>query len=240
MNSFDTKQQAWKQRSVSPYTIPSHNIPSPTLCSLASDMWRSRQHFCRPINAKYSGEYAEVEVEVPWSTRNHGKPDRLMSHHHDDVIKWKYFPRYWPFVRGIHRSPVNSPHKGQWRGALFISLICAWINGWVNTSQAGDLRRIRAHYDVIVMMWPAYGVYKKINMAKQQSCLTFTRAVLPQKTALIWDRRTPLAVTQFYSQKTWRVHCVKSIGVWHYHDLCTVFIIMQRAIIDCITYIIHI
>ena len=37
---------------------------------------------------------------------------------HDDVIKWKYFPRYWPFVWGIHRSPVNSPHRGQWRGAL--------------------------------------------------------------------------------------------------------------------------
>ena len=36
---------------------------------------------------------------------------------HDDVIKWKHFPRYWPFVRGIHRSPVNSPHKGQWRRA---------------------------------------------------------------------------------------------------------------------------
>ena len=32
---------------------------------------------------------------------------------HDDVIKWKHFPRHWPFVRGIHRSPVNSPHKGQ-------------------------------------------------------------------------------------------------------------------------------
>ena len=32
---------------------------------------------------------------------------------HDDVIKWKHFPRYWPFVRGIHRWPVNSPHKGQ-------------------------------------------------------------------------------------------------------------------------------
>ena len=37
---------------------------------------------------------------------------------HDDVIKWKHFSRYWPFVRGIHRLPVNSPHKGQWRGAL--------------------------------------------------------------------------------------------------------------------------
>ena len=32
---------------------------------------------------------------------------------HDDVTKWKHFPRYWPFVRGIHRFPVNSPHKGQ-------------------------------------------------------------------------------------------------------------------------------
>ena len=40
---------------------------------------------------------------------------------HDNVIKWKYFPRYWPFVRGIHRYPVNSPHKGQWRGTLMFS-----------------------------------------------------------------------------------------------------------------------
>ena len=31
---------------------------------------------------------------------------------HDDVIKWKNFPRFWTFVRGIHRSPVNSPQKG--------------------------------------------------------------------------------------------------------------------------------
>ena len=37
---------------------------------------------------------------------------------HHDVIKWKHFPRYWPFVRGIHRSPVDCPHKGQWRRAL--------------------------------------------------------------------------------------------------------------------------
>ena len=69
---------------------------------------------------------------------------------HDDVIKWKHFPRYWPFVRGIHRSPVNSPHKGQWRGALMFSLICARINDWVNNREAGDLRRRRAHYDATV------------------------------------------------------------------------------------------
>ena len=77
----------------------------------------------------------------------------LLYFPHDDVIKWKYFPRYWPFVRGIHRSPVNSPHKGQWRGALMFSLVYVWINGWVNNRGAGDLRRYRAHYDVIVMIF---------------------------------------------------------------------------------------
>ena len=71
--------------------------------------------------------------------------------HHDDVIKWKHFPRYWPFVRGIHRSPLKSPHKGQWRGALMFTLICTWINALVHNREAGDLRRHRPHYDVIVM-----------------------------------------------------------------------------------------
>ena len=75
----------------------------------------------------------------------------LRQNIHDDVIKWKHFPRNWPFVRGIHRSPVNSPHKGQWLGALMFSLICVWINGWVNNREAGDLRRHRGHYDVSVM-----------------------------------------------------------------------------------------
>ena len=46
-----------------------------------------------------------------------------------DVIKWKHFSSYWPFVRRIHQSPVNSPHKGQWHGALMFSFICTWING---------------------------------------------------------------------------------------------------------------
>ena len=51
-----------------------------------------------------------------------------------------------------HRSPVNSPHKGQWRGALMFSLICVWIKGWVNNREACDLRRHRAHCHVIVIL----------------------------------------------------------------------------------------
>ena len=51
-----------------------------------------------------------------WLCKNHPQ--------HDDVIKWKHFPGYWPYVRRIHRSPVNSPLKGHWHGALMFSLIC--------------------------------------------------------------------------------------------------------------------
>ena len=90
---------------------------------------------------------------------NAGPATKLtMAATHDEVIKWKRFPRYWPFVRGIYRSPVNSPHKGQWREALMFSLICLWIISWVNNREAGDLRRYRAHYDVIVMQCGAADV----------------------------------------------------------------------------------
>ena len=74
---------------------------------------------------------------------------------------------------GNSPASVNSPHKGQWRGALMFSLICAWINGWVNNREAGDLRRHRAHYvmlsplfyspalmyDKCIWWWSMQGVY---------------------------------------------------------------------------------
>ena len=68
---------------------------------------------------------------------------------HDDIIKCKHFPHYWPFVREIHQSSVDSPHKGQWPGALMF--FCPWANGWANNRGAGDLRQHRAHYDITVM-----------------------------------------------------------------------------------------
>ena len=80
------------------------------------------------------------------------KQKRATAYKYTSVIKWKHFPRYWPFVWGIHRSLANSPHKGQWRGALIFSLICAWIiNGWVNNREVGDLGRHCAHYDTNVV-----------------------------------------------------------------------------------------
>ena len=88
-----------------------------------------------------------------WSCNHDESLHMSKSWWYDDVIKWKHFPRYWSFVRGIHRYPVNSPHKDQWRGALMFSLICAWIKAWVNNREAGDLRRHRIHYGVIITIF---------------------------------------------------------------------------------------
>ena len=82
---------------------------------------------------------------------------------HDDVIKWKHFPRYWPFVGEIPQSPVNSPHRGQWRGALMFSLIYAWTNGWVRKRVVSGLRPHRAHYDLIIMIYPYFTGYSQIH-----------------------------------------------------------------------------
>ena len=73
---------------------------------------------------------------------------------HDDVIKWKRFPRYWPFVRGIHRSPVNSPHKGQWRGALMFP---KWLSkqswGWWFETPSCPLWRYCNEKDLFSTHW---------------------------------------------------------------------------------------
>ena len=96
------------------------------------------------INFVFSQAHAELYCSAQW---RHNERDGVSYHRYYDsllhrlfrrrwkktsklrVIKWKHFPRYWPFVPGIHRSPVNSPHNGQWHEALMFSLICAWMNG---------------------------------------------------------------------------------------------------------------
>ena len=59
-----------------------------------------------------------------------------------NFTKWKHF----------HRSPVDSPHKGQWPWALILSIACAWTNGWANNRDTGNLRCHHAHYDTAVMI----------------------------------------------------------------------------------------
>ena len=82
---------------------------------------------------------------------NWGNDNKSILLEHDGVIKWKQFTRHWPFLRGIYRSPANSPQKCQWRGSLLFYLFFAWTDGWVNNTDVGDLRRHPTHYNVTVM-----------------------------------------------------------------------------------------
>ena len=75
---------------------------------------------------------------------------------HDDVIKMKKFSALLALCDGNSPVTVNSPHKGQWGGALMFSLICAWTNDWVYKRDAGDFRRHRIHCDVTVMVRSTY------------------------------------------------------------------------------------
>ena len=81
-----------------------------------------------------------------------------VHHSHDDAIKWKPFPRYWPFPRRIPRSRVNSPHKGQWRGALMFYLLSKRLSkqswGWWFVTPSRPLWR---HWsDICCAYWPKY------------------------------------------------------------------------------------
>ena len=42
----------------------------------------------------------------------------------------------------------------------FDVFFCTWIDGWINIGDAGDFRRHRAHYDLIVMIILAACLYK--------------------------------------------------------------------------------
>ena len=64
---------------------------------------------------------------------------------------------------GEFTGPGDSPHKGQWRGALMFSFIRVWINDWVNNREAGDLRRHRGHYDVNVMSHNAPDIHVHVH-----------------------------------------------------------------------------
>ena len=121
------------------------------LIILSGKLGQFHGHWCP--GSLYRSVISKHGVHCDW---HRGFQLSVLSQSHDDVIKWKYFPRYWPFVRGIRQSPVNSPHKGLWRGALMFSLICVCINGWVNNREAGDLRRYLSNYDATAMLGRRY------------------------------------------------------------------------------------
>ena len=80
------------------------------------------------------------------------------------------------FVRGLHWWPVNSPHRGPVTRKMFPF---DDVIMWPNNSDAGDLRRHRSHYDVIVMCHLGWNIH----------CVTRTAAT----TVLTMERHNSLS-----------------------------------------------
>ena len=124
------------------FLLPKHLIPSSNY-----DLSSTKYHFkCDATVIMQSTPDLEIiiviisQLTLRWrhngrdGVSNHQPHDYLLnslfrhrSKKTSKLIKWKHFPRYWPFVRGIHRSPVNSLHKGQWRGKCFHLMTLSWI-----------------------------------------------------------------------------------------------------------------
>ena len=102
----------------------------------------NRINFC---NFQMNNERARFQTNFHRRPQPH--KHKYIYTSHDDVIRWKHLPRYWPFVWGIHRSQRTVMRS------FDVSLICVRIPGWLDNHDAGDLRRHCAHYDVTVIIF---------------------------------------------------------------------------------------
>ena len=162
----------------------------------------------------------------------HHQMQTAISSSHDDVMKWKHVPCYWPCVRGIHRSPVNPPHKGQWHRALMFSLICARINGWAHNREAGNLRHHCAHHDATVMKDQLESMGNILDVMIWKRCLhyqSFVRGIywwlmdFSHKWPVIYSFDIFFAISQNKSLSKqsccWWFNSVLLWQHWKYHQL---------------------
>ena len=142
-----------------------------------------------------------VQPKLPWI--------RFISSHHNICLDlpiaqaetphrawWRHqmetFSALLALCAGNSPVPVNSPRKGHWRGALMFSLICAWINDWVNNHEVGDLRRHRGHYDVHVMgrdslihYWYSHSQQARILSQSRYGLMTSFNTIRPVDTYVV-------------------------------------------------------
>ena len=129
---------------------------------ITARVWRTCRDACRDrwlaVSFEVGGRGSVPGIPVACETRNF---TYLVRGPWEDIMAWKGFPHYWPFVRGItdHRwSPLweeSASHwwilllKGQKKRFLMLSLLSDWMSCWTNCRVAGDLRR----HDVSVMVF---------------------------------------------------------------------------------------
>ena len=120
------------------------------------------EKYCREERAYYIMQWGIDSGDLFWKSVSGVQVQTiyqfsLYKQTHDDVIRWKHFPRYWPFVRVFTGDRWIPRPKASDTELWCFLFICALINGWVNNCQAGDLRCHRGNYGVTVMsLWITY------------------------------------------------------------------------------------
>ena len=99
---------------------------------------------------------AMLFVLTSMMTSSNGNIFRVTGHLCGEFTGPGEFPAQWPVTR-----------------SLDVSLICAWINDWVNNREAGDLRRHRGHYDVNVIMDHRISMLPVIVIESMVTCTCF-------------------------------------------------------------------
>ena len=109
--------------------------------------------FMAEIYSKYYGSSSQRHF---FPSQRRLKRALMISHKRNGSSWWRHQMETFSALLALcaGNSPLTSGFHSQrpaTRSFDFFSLICAWINSWVNNREVGDLRRHRAHYDVIVM-----------------------------------------------------------------------------------------
>ena len=118
------------------YMKPMHAV---ALCALGQVSFK--EEWCSPLSPWISVVLGLISPGgmSPWGVQ------------YDDVMTWKHVPHHWPFVRGIHWSLVDSPHKGPVMGNFDVffdvalnkllnkQLNCQWFEiPWHHFSEYGQ------------------------------------------------------------------------------------------------------
>ena len=132
-----------------------------------------------------------ISTLYEWYHSNEAKQLKARSRLHDNFMRWRWFPRYWPFVRGIHQCLVDIPPKTSVTWALMFPLVLSLTDGWKNSQVVGDLIRHESHCDGILMdSWNtvyvleamAIGTYNEVSKRTPLLCIQATNTMHHQST----------------------------------------------------------
>ena len=137
---------------------------------------------------------------------------QVASVHTCTLSWWRHqmatFPRYWPFVRGIHRWPVDSPHKGQWHEALIVPLICPWTNGCVRITHCEVHIGSKRHQTCVVQGLEYLGRNRSVSIMVADDldlapCVTrIPVAMLDKQVPVVNVFSTTCAISMWRNDKT--------------------------------------